>query len=81
MQQIRDLKVELTDEVKGQIGDLTYDECEQFVVELSKAQNVQQATSALAAIWKQCTLQTSVGKGEESTSWADRCKTEAGLSR
>jgi ATPase family associated with various cellular activities (AAA) len=77
---VRDLNVELTDEVKGQIGDLTYDECEQFVIELSKAQNVQQATSALAAIWKQCTLQTSVSKGEESTTWADRCRAEATLS-
>jgi hypothetical protein len=77
---IRDLRVELTDEVQGQIGDLTYDECEQFVVELFKAQNVQQATSALASIWKQCTLQTSVGPGEEKTTWADRCKAEAQLS-
>jgi hypothetical protein len=78
---VRDLNVELTDEVKGQIADLTYDECEQFVIELSKAQNVQQATSALSAIWKECTLQTSVSKGEESTTWTDRCKTEATLSR
>jgi hypothetical protein len=77
---VRELKVDLTNEVKGQIGDLTYDECEQFVVDLSKAQNVQQATSALAAIWKQCTLQTSVSKGEESTTWADRCRAEAALS-
>jgi hypothetical protein len=32
---IHELKVELTEEVKRQIGDLTYDECEQFVIDLS----------------------------------------------
>jgi hypothetical protein len=78
---IHDLKVELTDEVKGQIGDLTFDECEQFVFELSKAQNVQEATSALSSIWKQCTLQTSISQGEEKPTWAERCKTEAQHSR
>jgi len=45
---VGNLKVELTDEVTGQISDLTYDECEQFVVDLSKAQNVQQATSGIS---------------------------------
>jgi hypothetical protein len=77
---ITELKVELTDEVEGQIADLTFDECEQFVVELSKAQNVQQATSALASIWKQCTLQTSVSQGEDKMTWADRSKADAQLS-
>jgi hypothetical protein len=77
---IRELNVDLTEEIKGQIGDLTYDECEQFVIELSRAQNAQGATSALAAVWNQCTLQTRVSQGKENTNWADRCKAEATLS-
>jgi len=78
---IEELRVELTNEVQKQIGDLTYDECEQFVIELSTCQNVQQATSALAMIWKQCTLQTRVSQGEEGTTWSDRCNAEAALTR
>lgn len=77
---IEELHIELTDDVRRQIADLTYDECEQFVVELSKAKNIQQATTALSSIWKQSTLQTSISQDEEKTTWADRCKAEAQLS-
>ena len=77
---LQELNVDLTDDIKGHIGDLTYDECEQFVIELLKAQNAQGATSALATIWNQSTLQTRVSQGGEDTTWADRCKAEAALS-
>ncbi len=76
---IQELKVDLPEHVQRQIGDLTYDECEQFVNELFKAQDALGAISALVAIWGQCTLRTRVSQGE-STTWADRCETEATLS-
>jgi hypothetical protein len=75
-----DLKVDLTDEIVRQISDLTYDECEAFVIELFKAQTSQAAATALAAIWSQCTLQTTISQEEDKTTWADRCRTEAQLS-
>jgi hypothetical protein len=77
---LQELKVDLTEEIKRQIGDLTYDECESFVTELFKAQTPQAAASALAAIWNQCTLQTSVSQEAEKTTWGDRCRVEAQLS-
>jgi hypothetical protein len=75
-----DLEVDLTEEVIRQIGDLTYDECEEFVTELAKTQTPQAAASTLTAIWSQCTLQTNVSQGEQNMTWADRCRAEAQLS-
>ena len=75
-----DLKVEQTEQIRTQIADLTYDECESFVAELAKARNVQEATSALADASSQCTLQSGVGHGEEKETWADQCRSEASLS-
>jgi hypothetical protein len=77
---LQELKVDLTEKIKEQIGDLTYDECESFVTDLYKTQTPQGAASALAAIWSQCTLQTSVSQETEKTTWADRCRAEAQLS-
>jgi hypothetical protein len=60
-----DLKVQLTDQIKTQIADLTYDECDSVVVELSKARNLQEATTALTEAWSHCTLQTAVGRADD----------------
>lgn len=75
-----ELKVKLTDDMIRQIGDLTYDECEEFVVQLSTIDSPQTAATALGAIWSQCTLQTSVSKEEQNMTWADQCRADAQLS-
>jgi SpoVK/Ycf46/Vps4 family AAA+-type ATPase len=77
---LQELKVDLTEEIKGQVADLTYDECEALVIGLFKAKTPQEAVSVLAATWNQCTLQTTVSQGVEKTTWADRCRAEAQLS-
>lgn len=63
-------------EIKQQIGDLTYGECEAFASELSDVTSAQAAFSVLTAHWNDCTLQTPISKDENKT-WAERCKTEA----
>jgi len=77
---LEELEVDVTEQVIRQIGELTFDECEAFVVELYKVQTSQAAATALAAIWNQCTLQTSVSPEEQNMTWADRCRAEAQLS-
>jgi hypothetical protein len=75
-----ELKVDITEEIKAQIADLTYDECETFVIELSKPHTPQSAITTLGAMWNQCTLQTAVSQGAERITWADQCRAEAQLS-
>ena len=70
------LGVKPTPEIKRQIGDLTFDECEVFAGELSDATSAQAAFSVLTAHWNTCTLQTPVSKDENRT-WAERCKAES----
>jgi hypothetical protein len=70
------LGVEASTEIKQQLGDLTYSECEAFAGELSEVTSAQAALSLLAADWNACTLQTPISK-EESETWAERCKAEA----
>ena len=74
-------EINLTDQIKAQIGDLTYDECEHFVTELFRAHTPQEATNVLDTIWSQCTLQTRVGRGEKETTWKQQCEEEAQLTR
>lgn len=74
------LGVNLTDEMIHQIEDLTYDECEEFVVKLDSIDSPQTAATSLAAIWGQCTLQKSVSREEQGMTWADQCRAEAQLS-
>jgi ATPase family protein associated with various cellular activities (AAA) len=74
------LKVNLTDDMIRQIEDLTFDECEEFVVQLATIDSSQTAATALAAIWSQCTLQTNVSKEEQNMTWADQCRADAQLS-
>jgi hypothetical protein len=75
------LGVSLKDEIKQQIGDLTYPECDDFAAELAKATNPQDAVTTLLNHWNKCTLQTSVSQEEEKTTWRDRCKTETQFNR
>src|SRR5205823_2066634 len=53
------LGVERTKEVKQQLGDLTFGECEAFVLELASVTTSQAALSLLNNSWKRSTLQTS----------------------
>jgi ATPase family associated with various cellular activities (AAA) len=78
---LRELKVDITEEIKNHIADLTFDECDLFVTDLFKTESSQAVATGLAAAWDQCTLQTSVSQEQESTTWNDRCKSEASLSR
>jgi hypothetical protein len=73
--------VELTDEIKGKIGDLTYGECEDFAVDLTLAANPQDAVTTVMNHWNKCTLQTNISQEEEKITWRDRCKAEAQFNR
>ena len=75
------LEVELTDEIKGKIGDLTYGECDDLAADLTIAANQQDAVTTIMNQWNQCTLQTNISQGEEKLTWRDRCKAEAQFNR
>jgi SpoVK/Ycf46/Vps4 family AAA+-type ATPase len=73
---LKELGVDLIDEIKRQLGDLTFLECDDFATELAKAPNAQEAIRALEDHWERCILQARFSQGEE-TSWQERCRTEA----
>lgn len=73
---LKALGVELTDEIKQRLGDLTFLECDAFATELAKSPNAQEAIRALDNHWERCILQAHVVQGEE-TNWEERCRTEA----
>lgn len=75
------LDVAFTDDIKHKIGDLTYDECDDFATDLARMTNAQEAITVLANHWNRCTLQTNIGLDEDKTTWADRCKAEAQFNR
>jgi hypothetical protein len=75
---LHEIKIAEDQTTVSQISDLTYDECENFVTELSKAGSAQEASEMLATAWKQCTLETKINNDEETT-WADRCEAESPL--
>jgi hypothetical protein len=77
---LRALHVKQTTEIRQQLGDLTYGECDAFATELAKTNNAQRAITVLGAHWKGCTLLARVSK-EEETTWAQRCKEEAQFNR
>jgi hypothetical protein len=77
---LKRLGVDVTPEIKQQLGQLTYGECDAFATELASAPNQQSAIKALDAHWKGCTLQSAVSQ-EEETKWTERCDAEAHLSR
>lgn len=72
------LGFKLTPNMKQQLGDLTYGECDAFATELAGTTSKQAAISVLNGCWKRCTLQTRVSKG---TTWKLRCEAEATLSQ
>jgi hypothetical protein len=78
---LQNLGVSLNDEIKQQIADLTYAECDDFAAELAKATNPQDAVTTLLNHWNKCTLQASISQEEEKTTWRDRCKTETQFNR
>jgi hypothetical protein len=73
---LRDLSVDLTDEIRQRLGDLTFLECDAFATELAKAPSGQEAIRALGNHWERCILQAQISQGEETT-WKERCRTEA----
>jgi hypothetical protein len=75
-----DLGVTLTREIKEQLADLTYGECEDFATKLSAAHDAQQAIKLLDDHWQRCTLKGPVSK-EDDTTWAQRCRDDARLNR
>lgn len=80
-EKLRALNVALTDEIKEQIAELTYGECDDFAAELEKASNQQDVLTTLARHWSNCTLQTTVGQEGDRTKWLDRCREEARFNR
>jgi hypothetical protein len=75
-EKLKNLGVELKDEIKKRIADLTFLECDAFATELAKASSAQEAIRALDNHWERCILQARVVQGEE-TNWEERCRTEA----
>lgn len=68
--------MDLTDEIKKRLGDLTFLECNVLATELARATNAQEAIRSLDNHWERCILQARVSQGEE-TNWEERCRTEA----
>jgi hypothetical protein len=74
------LGVTLTDQIKEELGDLTFGECEALAADLAKASNPQEALTVLTDVWQRCTLQAPVSQGVEKT-WAERCREDAQFNR
>src|SRR5271165_1430889 len=74
------LGVSVKEEIRQQIEDLTYGECEEFASELAGAADKQEAVTILTNRWKYCTLETKVNPEDEKT-WRDRCKAETQFNR
>jgi hypothetical protein len=79
-ERLKTLKVTLTDDIKGQIEDLTFLECDSFATALAKVANAQEAVRTLDDHWERCILKARVAHGEEGT-WKERCATEAMYNR
>jgi hypothetical protein len=77
---LNELQVHLDKDIRQQLGDLTFSECNTFASALAKTTNAQDATSLLRAAWEKGTLRASVAQGEEKT-WADRCQEEVSFNR
>jgi hypothetical protein len=80
-----ELDVKIDDDVKRQLGELTFDETDALAVKLAKAKDSQQAIKTLNQQWADSTMQKKVPQTqsahEEEISWAERCRLEAGFSR
>lgn len=78
---LEELGVVLTADIKQEITDLTYGECDDFAADLARAKDQQEAVTILNNHWNHCTLQTSISQDEETTTWRDRCKGEIQFNR
>jgi hypothetical protein len=71
--------------MRRQLADLTFGECQSFASDLMKANDSQEAISKLNEDWKKCTLQRPVLKAhikdEDQTTWKDRCEKERKYNR
>jgi hypothetical protein len=80
---LKDLSVSLTAEDMQHIGDLTFQECDDFAADLAEETSAEAAIAVLNSHWKRCTLQTRVAiarvNNKEEITWAERCKIEAKL--
>ena len=63
------------DEIKQQVGDLTYDECEALASVLEDEDTAEIVRLKLAKIHEHCTLMSPVGN-EDATTWKLRCENE-----
>jgi AAA+ superfamily predicted ATPase len=78
------LHVNVDDDIRRKLGELTFAETESFAAHLANAKNAQAAVAALTEQWNDSTMQRKVPKtqsrSEEEITWAERCRVEAGLS-
>ncbi|SRR6266478_268544 len=74
-ERLKTLEVDLTDEIKQRLADLTFLECDGFASELVKAANAQEAIRTLDDHWERCILKAHIIHGQEGT-WKERCGTE-----
>ncbi len=72
---LRALGLDADDDVRRQVGDLTYDECESVASELSEVDTEEGIRSKLANAWRNCTLNTPVSEEDKAT-WKQRCEDE-----
>jgi len=77
----RKLKIQVTSDIKQEIEDLTYGECDDFATDLAQAHTQKDAISILTSHSERCTLRTKVSKGrvskEGEITWKKRCEEEA----
>jgi hypothetical protein len=78
---LTDLGVDLTPQIKEQLNDLTFGECNDFATNLADAHNSQEAIKLLDDHWRRCTLNDPISKEENVSTWAERCRREAKLNR
>jgi ATPase family associated with various cellular activities (AAA) len=79
-ERLRTLDVNVTDEMRKALGDLTFLEFDDFATELTKATNAQDAIRTLDDHWERCVLKARLVHGEETT-WKERCAAEASYNR
>ena len=77
---LRKLKVKLKPDIKKKLAQLTFGECEEFATNLAGETDGQEAIKLLDDHWGRCTLNGPISK-DDSTTWAERCDTEAKFNR
>jgi hypothetical protein len=75
------LKQKLDASIRRQLAELTFSEYEAFATELMKETSRKNALALLTETWKNCTLQSPVGKEAGKETWAARCRQEQKIYR